>query len=425
VLFRELLGLEYEVKEKEQATDYTIEFEGKKIFIRDGFFSEHTPKSSYLNKAHIPSTAPEATLPGLREIVIIHGIDHYAESDDFIECGVDLFAGTFFMLSRWEESVSDIRDVHGRFPGTASLAYRSGFIHRPVVDEYAVLLKKWLIRFGVPQKAFKKHAYRLSLQSDVDTALYWQAPSSVFKKIGFQLFRQRSIAGMFQEIGRYLGYLRHGSDPYDTFDHIMDIAERCDVKATFFFPVGGKHQFDNEQTLADKHVFNILAHVLMRGHEAGVHFSYSTADDHALMERQVSQFREKCPFDELMNRQHYLRCSVPETWHAWQKAGVKYDFTMGYPETPGFRCGICHPFTLFDIHQRRMLYVIEHALIAMDVTFKMYLHSTPEQTIDTCKSLIATVQKHNGEFVLLWHNSSFAVDWEGWEETLGDILTNK
>ena len=44
--------------------------------------------------------------------------------DDSIICGSDLFAGAFFMLTRWEEYVVKERDVHGRFCSSNSLAFR-------------------------------------------------------------------------------------------------------------------------------------------------------------------------------------------------------------------------------------------------------------------------------------------------------------
>jgi hypothetical protein len=83
----------------------------------------------------------------------------------------------------------------------------------------------------------------------------------------------------------------------------------------------------------------------------------------------------------------------------------------------------CHPFPLFDIEKRRILHVYEHPLIAMDVTFKRYRNSSPEQTITEVRHLMEVARKYDGEFVLLWHNSSFAVEWKGWEDVLEGILS--
>ena len=49
---------------------------------------------------------------------------------------LDILAASFFMLTRWEEYVNRTRDNHNRFQATASLAYKQGFLDRPIVNEY-------------------------------------------------------------------------------------------------------------------------------------------------------------------------------------------------------------------------------------------------------------------------------------------------
>ena len=40
------------------------------------------------------------------------------------------------MLSRYEELITKDRDQHNRFPATASVAFKAGFLDRPIVSEY-------------------------------------------------------------------------------------------------------------------------------------------------------------------------------------------------------------------------------------------------------------------------------------------------
>ncbi|MCS7165160.1 MAG: hypothetical protein RMJ51_02630 [Candidatus Calescibacterium sp.] len=56
-----------------------------------------------------------------------------------ITLGIDLFASCFFMLSRWEEYVINKKDIHHRFSGLSSLAYRKGFLEKPIVNQFWVL----------------------------------------------------------------------------------------------------------------------------------------------------------------------------------------------------------------------------------------------------------------------------------------------
>jgi hypothetical protein len=153
-----------------------------------------------------------------------------------------------------------------------------------------------------------------------------------------------------------------------------------------------------------------------------MHYSYRSAHNAEMMRQESRAFLEFGPQEVLRSRQHFLTCKVPETWIAWEECGVRQEFGMGYPEAPGFRCGICHPFPLFDISSSRMLSVYETPLIAMDVTFGHYLKTSPEEAIRHYRHLKDVVKKHHGDFVFLWHNSSFGIDWQGWEGVPGAVL---
>jgi len=424
VILHELLGLEYTLRENVAAVAYIIEFGTKRVEIRDAFFNRFRAHDAYLISEALPEEVILARSAGIENQVCIYGEDQCHVSGDRIACGIDIIAGAFFLLTRWEEHVVKRRDEHGRFSAEWSLAFRHGFLHRPVVNEYAELLKSWLIRMGVPTDRFRTREFQLYLQSDIDTARFWTSPLAIFQKLAFRIFKQRSLRKAAKEFAGYVRYLRKGKDPYDTFDVLMDIAGASDAKAGFFFPVGGDDKYDNEQTLLDREVLRSFYHVEERGYQAGVHYSYHTAEQPGLMQQETDVYCAHDREKDLIARQHFLRCAIPDTWQAWADAGVHTDFTMGYPEYPGFRCGICQPFPLFNVNTRKMLSVYESPLIAMDVTFRMYLNSTPEQMIRTCRELRETVRKHKGDFVFLWHNSSFGIDWEGWEHVPAAVMEN-
>ena len=62
-----------------------------------------------------------------------------------LEIPYDFTTPSFFLLSRAEEHNGQPRDSHDRFRYEESLAHHYGFIHLPLVDEYALLLRKWLM----------------------------------------------------------------------------------------------------------------------------------------------------------------------------------------------------------------------------------------------------------------------------------------
>ena len=96
---------------------------------------------------------------------------------------------------------------------------------------------------------------------------------------------------------------------------------------------------------------------------------------------------------------------------------MDWDSTAGYSEIEGFRCGICHDFPVFDFLERKMLHLREKPLIAMDVTLAHYQRYSSVEATEQLLKLRRQVEKHQGEFVLLWHNSSWnTYFWAPWKE---------
>src|SRR5690606_8707328 len=58
----------------------------------------------------------------------------------------DIFAATFYLLSRYEEYLPQVKDGYGRFLASESLAYKENFLHQPVVDIWAYKFREVLKR---------------------------------------------------------------------------------------------------------------------------------------------------------------------------------------------------------------------------------------------------------------------------------------
>ena len=69
---------------------------------------------------------------------------HSGQQGVRVDCHVDVVAGAFFMLSRYEETVVSAVDRFARFPAESSIAYQEGFLQEPVVNQYAEQLLKML-----------------------------------------------------------------------------------------------------------------------------------------------------------------------------------------------------------------------------------------------------------------------------------------
>ena len=58
----------------------------------------------------------------------------------------DIFAASFFLVSRYEEYLDYQPDEYGRFQASSSLAFRNGFLGIPVVDLWAKEMSKAFLK---------------------------------------------------------------------------------------------------------------------------------------------------------------------------------------------------------------------------------------------------------------------------------------
>ena len=412
ILLGEFLGLEYSIKVDSGCSNYKIVIEnGNKLIIEDSFFGKFKNVLKYLNKHNIPQKIDFTKNKFIIEndIPIIYGTNKLLIANHqqtiTITCGIDIFASSFFMLTRWEEYVNKTRDKHNRFPAYASLAYKHNFLDRPIVNEYVEMLWNMLKFLGCKQKR-KKREFKLILTHDIDHAFKYTGFLSGLREILGDVIKRKNLPLAFRNsLDKLLTHLRLRRDPFDTYDYLMDISEQIGVKSYFFLHSSKYSKYDNDN---DKYLKRIAKKILNRGHYLGYHPSYESYNNFEIFLRDKERIENMIEHKLTFGRQHYLRFEVPTTWQIWEKAGMEWDSTLGYADKEGFRCGTCYSYSVFDIINRRKQNLKEKPLILMDDTFvSYYLYSTSEEMEEKIDSLARKIEKYNGEFVLLWHNSSF------------------
>ncbi len=97
-----------------------------------------------------PASLPHMPPTSIDGVPLLYGSRDIRRERDCLIVSADIIASTYFLVSRYEEMVRrDARDCHGRFPGRESFPFRAGFLDRPVVEEYAALLRSWLGEVGI------------------------------------------------------------------------------------------------------------------------------------------------------------------------------------------------------------------------------------------------------------------------------------
>lgn len=435
VLFEEFLGLSYECYEvpgdvvQVRLADAP---ETGTLLWPDIFFYKYSAErlitaslpNEPLSAWNVGRDLPEAKV--LKPIIpVIYGkplgdgtwFEHKVKT---IRLGLDIGGSAFFMLTRYEEAVLPDRDEHGRFPAKASLAYREGFLDRPIIDEYVEILWASMKRLW-PELERKQREYQVHLSHDVDNALGavnkpWL---QVLRNIGGDLVKRKDLRLAYRRfMAKYGG--NHDTDPLNTFDFIMDMSERYGLTSTFYFKAGySNSQFDENYALDLPWIQELLYRIHERGHEIGLHPSYEAFKDSA---RTCAEFKALLQVVERLKiiqerwggRQHYLRWENPTTWQIYEEAGLDYDSTLGFADHVGFRCGTCHEFPAFNLRTRKTLRLRERPLIVMDGTLldSQYMALRPEQALEWIERLSNTCRHYGGMFSLLWHNTLLIQSWQ-------------
>ena len=424
VLFDEYLGLDYCLVPGSPGR-FVITLDAKRIEMPDIFFA--ISKTAWLQERSLPATAGgrlDIGKAGLDAAVVsafipvIYGDagKSIAIDDELIEIPLDIFGAAFVMLSRYEEAVVTTRDMHDRFPANASLAWRHGITSRPIIDEYVEVLWSCIKRLwhGLERK---RRVARNVVSCDVDHPYHASARSlpRLVRRSAGELLRKRSVGGAVKPVRNYFAS-RSGdwkNDPYyHTVDWIMDVNERAGNRVAFYFiPEITDPLVDGHCTITDSAVRAMLRRIAGRGHEIGIHPGYLTyRSEHGIararraLEAVLEQ--EGVQGTVLGGRQHYLRWSTQTPRH-WETARLEYDSTLGYAECGGFRCGTCHDYPMYDLHERRPLKIRQRPLVCMEVAvIDAAGLGLSESAADAMRRLKHAAHRVGGNFTLLWHNSS-------------------
>ena len=320
-----------------------------------------------------------------------------------VECHVDIVAGTFFMLSRYEETVVRSVDRFARFPAESSIAYQEGFLQEPVVNQYAEQLLK-MLRIagftGLRRRWWGSAPWAIALTHDIDQL--HRFPMNVLDIARYVIGRVPPGTPKLGALLRdYVQTTTHRkADEYNCLREMAAWEVSTGVGASYYFLGDSSGWHGADYTMDEPRVVTDVQAVAAMGHEIGFHAGMGAYEDTRQFRSELSRVRS-VGIPVAGGRQHYLRWKTPSTWRLWEEAGLAYDATLGYSKVAGFRCGTCLPFHAYDIENDREMSLWEWPLMFMDATYVM---SWSEGT-KVLDHLVQECHRHGGVLVLLWHNA--------------------
>lgn len=282
------------------------------------------------------------------------------------------------------------RDIYGRLPHSLSKHVRT---IDPVVSSY-------LVSKGLDLKYPGGKKFAVCLTHDIDNLMI-TARTGISDSL--KNLAGGNISGAISSIRSSISRKRN---PLVNFDKIMDLEEKFGARSTFFFLSLARGEQDYNYDLKD--FSRELKWITDRGFEIGLHGGHSTYTSEKRISDEKRKLERVVGISVSGYRNHFLRFKYPDTWRYLERAGFRYDSTMAYTTSVGWKNATCHPFIPFDRNRNEFLGIWEIPLAVMDRTLIGRLGLDHDNSIGLVSRLIDKVRQLNGVLTINWHNSEFS-----------------
>ena len=330
----------------------------------------------------------------------------------------DIFAASFYLLSRYEEYLPQVKDDFGRFMAKESLAYKNGFLDQPIVDIWAYKLQD-ILKNRFPDFVFPKRHYNIKPVIDIPMAYY-------FRKKGLL----RTIGGTLSDIGRfkfrqlyqrYLVLMGFKRDPYDTFKWLITKQKQSKSKFIVFFLIGNYSTYDKNININKKEFISLIKSVADYCH-VGIKASYFALEDLSVLKEEKLKMEAVINSELKAVRHSFSKLNLPQSYRNLIELEIHQDFTMGYIDELGFRAGTCTPFQWYDLDYEVQTPLQINPYHCLD--FALLVHQSQLDKSQHLQKLIDEVKAVNGTFIPVFHNYTFSnLDrWKGFKALFNIIL---
>lgn len=404
IIFKEISGINYICTSN---IDDFHSFKGAKISYGKSKIGNipFIPDTGLLFETGISKHKPEITFDGETPIL-------YKSNDRTGIVHFDILSASFYLLSRYEEYQPYTPDIHGRFPAYASLLYKHNLLQTPLVNLWIDLLIKQLLLI-YPFLNLKQSRYSYIPTIDIDST--WAFKHKPLLRTFAGLLKSFTHFDFSDVCSRLMVLSRLIDDPFDTFKLIEEIHNDKE-KPIFFFLLGKYGKYGKNIPARNSHQAALIKRLAKKFY-IGIHPSYKTFNDPITLSKEISLLEQIIERPVTKSRHHFLRINIPETYRSLIKENISEDYSLGYAEAPGFRAGVCNPFSFYDLTKEEETKLKIIPLTIMDGTLKDYLLLNTKDSFELIKELNNTVRKYNGVFVSLWHNESLKDKerWRGWD----------
>jgi hypothetical protein len=333
----------------------------------------------------------------------------------------DIFAASFYLLSRYEEYLPHQKDQFGRFAHSGSLAFREGFLQVPLINIWLKDFKKAL-QNKFPDLVFHHSYFKFLPSYDIDIAYSYLHKG--WKRNAGGLIRSVVNGQWTEATDRIKVLMNRKKDPFDSYEWLDSLHLYCRTRAYYFFLLAKDQKEFDKNISPDRHGLQNLIKYHANGYTVGIHPSWQSGDDEQLLGEEIEWLSELIDKKIEYSRQHYIRLTLPATYRRLIRAGVEKDFSMGYGSINGFRASVASSFYWFDLEKNTATELMIFPFCFMDANSFYEQKYTPSQALQELMNFYHSVKRVNGLMVTIWHNHFLGQDpqFSGWKDVYETFL---
>jgi hypothetical protein len=339
----------------------------------------------------------------------------------------DIFAASFYLLSRYEEYLPHSKDMYGRYAFENSLAFKERFLNLPLINTWiqdliVLLEKKFLLFTTRPEQQSKHSSFTLLPTYDIDIAWSYKHKGG-WRNTGGLL--RSLITGKWSLVKERIQVLRgKQKDPFDSFGWLNNLHKKYKLKPYYFFLVPEKRgRYDKNISPKCKALQELIHDHVIR-YPVGIHPSWKSGDDVSLLTKEIETLSKLNGSPVVSSRQHYIRFNLPEGYRRLIDNGIQFDFSMGYGSINGFRASVASPFYWYDLEKEEQTRLMLFPFCYMEANSFYEQKKSAQQALEEMQHYYNVVKSVNGYFIMIWHNSFLGTDklYKGWRDVYEQFI---
>ena len=331
------------------------------------------------------------------------------------DVGFDLFAGIFYLVTRYEEYLPHKKDIYGRYAHENSVAFKESFLHVPLINIWLEEFRKLMVE-KAPTLTFQNPVFAFVPTYDIDIA--WSFRNKGFKR-NLGGIVQLLFKGQFKKMVYRIRVIRKKrQDPFDSYDWMDQLHHQFQLKPIYFFLVAndnGKHDRNIDVTNTE---FQQLLQTISSKYSVGLHPSWASGDIPSLLTKEKTTLEQITHQHITHSRQHFIRFTLPSTYRKLMALGLTNDYSMGYGSINGFRASIATSYYWYDLKSEEKTKLLIHPFCFMDANSYYEQKLSPEAALHELMHYYNVVKSVNGKMITIWHNNFLgnAEEFAGWKE---------